>query len=128
MMKYWKQVWTRVIAAFGIIIIVSYIYTMLRNGCKVDIATHLVTCVAQASEQYKAEFGTWPASLSNLTNNPKKIVFIKCSSEGLVDPWGYHLIYMPFNSEAGCGLVVSWGADGKLGGTGNNRDRIRKFE
>ncbi len=127
-MNKWRKVLITLISALGIVLVVAFIYPMEHGRCKVDVVTILLRSVALASKKYKTEFGEWPTSLSNLTNNSKRIAFIEWNSEGPVDPWGNYLIYMPFNSEAGCGLVVSWGADGKLGGTGINRDRILKFE
>lgn len=102
--------------------------TMCRHVDRIDVTDHLLKCVLVASRQYKSEFGSWPASFTDLTNNVKGLVFIEWGNRGPVDPWGNKIIYLPFNQEAGCGLTVSWGADGKPRGTKQDRDRIVKIE
>lgn len=109
-----------VLSASLLLIAVALLWALLpfpRTICRWDAAQMLVRSVAIASEQYHVEFSAWPQSLTDLnfrTQNP-------------CDPWKNPLVYMPFNTESGYGLVISWGADGKPGGTGKARDRIARF-
>lgn len=96
-----------------------------------DNTDYLLRSVADASRSFKREYGTWPASLSSLsTNNPKRLLFLLDMEKGgvLLDRWGHPLVYIPYNQEAGCGVVISWGADGEPGGKNQDRDRIARFK
>lgn len=43
------------------------------------------------------------------------------------DKWGHQYVFVPYDQETRFGLLISWGADGKPGGWGRNRDRIAAF-
>lgn len=112
----------------SIVVVAAMLPRMCRQIDSIDVTDYRLKCVLVASRLFKTEFGSWPSSLADLTNNAKGIVFIEWGNRGPVDPWGNKIIYLPFNQEAGCGLTVSWGADGKPGGVKQDRDRIVKIE
>ncbi len=123
-MKHEWYAWGGFVMAAGIAVAVSMLPAMCRHVDGADATEHQLTAIAVASRQFKTEFGNWPSSLGGLTNNTKGIMFIDWGTYGPVDPWGNRIVYMPFNQQAGCGLAVSWGADGKPGGMKQDRDRI----
>lgn len=87
----------------------------------------ILAAVGSASESYHNEFASWPASLADLTNNPKKIEFVSFNASGAIEGWGHPLIYQPFDPAKGHGAVISYGRDGKPGGTGADADLEVRF-
>lgn len=82
----------------------------------------LIDC-AYACERYKSHFGAWPDSMAQLLN---------AGSPDFADPldkdaWGRQLTLFPYNSTNGYGAVMSYGRDGKLGGTGADLDLQVRF-
>lgn len=77
--------------------------------------------------QYQAEYKSWPSSLVDLTNNSKNLNFVIFSDQGAVDGWGHALIFQPFDAAKGYGVVISYGRDGKPGGTGADADLEVRF-
>ena len=96
--------------------------------CTVDVAESALQQIVVASHQYHTEFGVWPESLDQFTSNSRDIIFLDLAPHGATDPWGNPFLYMPFNTNSGCGLIVSWGADGEPGGTKHNRDRVMQIK
>lgn len=127
-MKHEWYAWGGFIIAAGMAVAIAIIPSMCRHVDGISATDHLLTSVVVASRQYRTEFGNWPSSLNDLTNNAKRVIFIDWGKRGPVDPWGQRLVYMPFNQKEGCGLVISWGADGKPGGTRQDRDRIAEIK
>jgi len=84
------------------------------------VSRGIMNGVSEASEFYHDEHKTWPQSLADLTN------LIYCE-RGLVDGWGHPLIYQPFDPAKGYGAVISYGRDGKPGGTGEDADLEVRF-
>lgn len=126
-MKYKWSVWGG-LAIAGIGIALAVTLSILRHVETVDATDAVLRQVVTASGEFKAKFGTWPSALSDLTGNSKAVVFIDWGDSGPVDQWGNKIIYMPFSQEAGFGLTISWGADGKPGGVKQDRDRIMKIQ
>lgn len=87
----------------------------------------ILTVTGTASRSYYREYGKWPNSLADLTNNPRKIIFIEWPASGPRDGWGNPIIYIPFDSTQGYGLVSSYGRDGKPGGVGYDADIEVRF-
>jgi hypothetical protein len=81
-----------------------------------------------AARSYYIEYQQWPKSLSDLTDNPKKMPFIDwASGEENKGGWGHPVIYVPFDESVGYGSVISYGRDGKLGGRGTDEDIEVRF-
>lgn len=127
-MKYDRYAWGAVVMVAGIGAAMAMLPLNCRHVDTVNRTDHLLLSVVMASREFKMDFGVWPSALRDLTNNVKGRVFIDWGSRGPVDPWGHKITYMPFNQDAGCGLVVSWGADGKPGGLKQDRDRVMTFQ
>ena len=85
--------------------------------------------IAQAVGRYRETYGAWPARLDDLFRNPRRIAFLpRGDRDVLVDPWQRPIVYLPYNADAGCGLLVSWGADGKPGGEHADRDHVVRLD
>ena len=118
------------IAAISIIVAGAFYLFWPRSICVLTKDSRLQSHLRQivvACEAYRYEMRTWPTSLHDLTNNSIGIRFIDCGANGYNDPWGNPLLYVPFNTNTRCGLVISWGADGKPGGKKQDRDRVIRF-
>lgn len=77
--------------------------------------------IARACIQYHAEYKAWPVYIENLyeTGNPRHLRLINCETN---DAWGHPIIYEPFETARGFGLVKSLGRDNKPGGNGADQD------
>lgn len=78
--------------------------------------------LAQGCDKYKAQSGAWPDSLAQL----------QAGRPELVDPWdkdawGRGIVFVPYDTSLGYGEFISYGRDGKVGGTGVDRDLIARF-
>ena len=78
--------------------------------------------IALGSRTYFRDYGTWPKSMDDLTNNPKRIRYANLDVANITDAWGNPVQYHPYDDSLGYGSVVSLGADGKSGGFGRNKD------
>jgi hypothetical protein len=78
--------------------------------------------LANGCDKYRAQFGTEPNSLTQLqTGRPE-----------LVDPWdkdawGLEIMLVPYDESLGYGQIISYGRDGKRGGTGADGDLAVRF-
>ena len=95
-----------------------------RPAARVAMATVQVMTYQMAISNFNADVGRWPQSLNELESNSTKTVFIVGPSK---DPWGRPFVYVPFNSATGFGRVISFGQDGKPGGTGLDADIEQRF-
>jgi hypothetical protein len=82
--------------------------------------------VSEASKHYHNQYNAWPKSLTDLTNNPRNLVFFYCEG-GMVDGWRRPLLYQPFDPAKGYGAVISYGRDGRPGGSGEDADLEVRF-
>ena len=126
-MKWGSPPFVGTLIAIGLLIGVAYILPRCRHIDTVDPTASTLRQIAIASKQFQLEFSAWPQSLNDFTNNPKNLMFMDWGSAPVQDPWGNPFVYMPFNTNTGCGIVLSWGADGEPGGKGHNRDRVVRF-
>jgi hypothetical protein len=84
--------------------------------------------ISWASQSFHVEYGIWPKTLSDLTNNPGNLQFISFDGQrGATDAWDRVYIYQPFDAAKGYGAVISYGRDGKPGGTGADADLEVRF-
>jgi len=49
-------------------------------------------------------------------------------TDSLLDPWGTAYVYVPASEAGGTFVLMSYGADARPGGTGDNADRFYKFD
>ena len=67
-------------------------------------------------DQHNEQYGTWPTSLDQVTPYPWN-----------EDGWGREIILIPYSESLGYGEVISYGRDGKPGGTELNRDIVIRY-
>jgi general secretion pathway protein G len=99
-------------------------WTVYRTTGRVALATAEIANYQTAITNFNKTVGRWPHSLLELKSNSTQMVFIVAPSK---DPWGRPFIYVPFNSVTGFGRVITYGRDGKPGGTGLDADIERRF-
>jgi hypothetical protein len=85
--------------------------------------------VALDCDKYNVQYGVWPNSLTKLIAfRPELIDWAKDAwgqnDDGL---WGRYVVLVPYDKSLGYGEVVSYGRDGKPGGTGLNSDLVVRF-
>lgn len=83
--------------------------------------------IAIASQLYFQEYGRWPTSFGDFTNNPQKIIFMEFEEPLVLDGWKRPILYRPYDTNLGYGSVISLGKDGKPGGTGSDADLEIQF-
>ncbi len=81
-----------------------------------------------ACRAYAVEYGTLPMEFSDLTNNPRGILFFDAGDRGISDGWGFPIVYEPFNATRGYARLLSFGKDGKPGGKAANADMEVRIE
>ena len=79
----------------------------------------LLNLAASGCEAFKNVRGSWPNSLDDVYAMRDDVV--------RKDPWGHDFGFTPFDSGKGYGEVISYGRDGKPGGTGENADLVIRF-
>lgn len=98
-----------------------------RRGAHIARAHAELGGVRVASQVYFREYGVWPQSLDELTNNTRNLLFIQWYRGKPIDPWGHAYQYSPFDEKRGWGAVLTLGRDGKPGGEGQNADIEVRF-
>lgn len=78
--------------------------------------------IAEGCDKYKAQYDSWPSSLSQLQKGHPELV-----DPWDKDGWGRELVLVPYNETRGYGEIISYGRDAKPGGTGDNRDLEVRF-
>jgi hypothetical protein len=77
--------------------------------------------VASDCDKYKAQYGAWPNSIEQLIAfRPELIDWAK-------DGWGRYVVLVPYDKSLGYGKVISYGRDGKPGGSGADCDLEVRF-
>ena len=97
------------------------------NRARAKTAQLQLETVASAVEAFRSDVNRYPTAsegLSALVKDPSGLEgwtgpYLR-SSKSLNDPWGHPIVYVP-EGEGGF-YVESYGADGKPGGTGLDRD------
>lgn len=77
--------------------------------------------IADGCDWYKERFGKWPDTLAQVTTGRPDL------ADRSTDSWGRIFIFVPYKESAGFGEVISYGRDGKPGGTGDDRDLEIRF-
>lgn len=83
--------------------------------------SRLMYLVSPGCDEYKKKYGTWPSSLTQLRELRPDL------NEASKDVWGRDVVLVPYDKSLGYGEIISYGRDGKPGGTGANRDLIVRF-
>ncbi|HEX5229217.1 MAG TPA: type II secretion system protein GspG [Bryobacteraceae bacterium] len=112
------------IAAIGLMIALFVIFALVsvepaRDPQRVVymIASIEVQRVAAAIERFRTDTGNFPASLHKLVvNEDIRGWHGPYVNHEMIDPWGRPLVYFP-TANSGTPAVVSYGADGKPGGS-----------
>jgi len=77
---------------------------------------------AKACDEYRDRFGKWPDSLAQLQSPQMHL-----GNSETNDAWGRKIVFVPYNESFGYGEVVSYGRDGRPGGTDLARDIVIRF-
>jgi hypothetical protein len=76
---------------------------------------------------YRADYGEWPRSLSQLTNNPKGLLYLEVEEGAFRDSWHNPIIFEPYSESRGYGVLRSYGADNAPGGREVDGDIAVRF-
>lgn len=83
--------------------------------------SRLMYFVSHGCNEYKEQYHVWPSSLDQLRR------FGADLNERAKDMWGNDFIFVPYNDSLGYGQIISFGADGKPGGTNADADIEVRF-
>ncbi len=84
--------------------------------------------VASDCDKFKAQYGAWPTSLDQLISfRPELSTWARDAWRAGDDVWGRYAILIQYDESLGYGEVVSYGRDGKPGGTGLDADLVVRF-
>jgi hypothetical protein len=112
------------VLTLGILAVVAWYQT--RTPIAIARTNAQLTCYQKASTNFFAQTGRWPTSAMELVRNCMGKVFISPSPPAH-DGWGQQIIYEPYTTNVGYGRVLSYGRDGKPGGTGADADIEFRF-
>jgi type II secretory pathway pseudopilin PulG len=96
-----------------------------RTAGRVSDATAQLMSYQAAINNFNARVGRWPTSLREVETNSSNMVFLNTPNHN--DPWSRRYIFVPYNSATGFGRILTYGRDGKPGGTGVDADIERRF-
>lgn len=121
------------IIAGGSIVLFVFIYPQHLSRCRISEAKTQIKLIEDALTSYILDMGRYPsqeeglqALIENVSQDPKWDGPYLRLEKGLKDPWGNEYLYVhggryeEFN-------IISYGADGVPGGSGENAD-IRNHE
>lgn len=77
--------------------------------------------LATACDDYKRKYGTWPGNIKELAMLRPDL------EEASIDAYGNQVVLVPVDPRTGYGELISYGHDGKPGGTDVDKDIIIKF-
>jgi hypothetical protein len=98
----------------------------IRQQAKIASTRAHLIAYQSATTNYLNRIGRWPHSPQELVSNAASIVFIY-PGPPWVDAWGHSVIFTPFSQSLGSGSIVSYGHDGKPGGTDADADIEVRF-
>lgn len=104
--------------------IATPIYMNYTKKAKIGTAKMQIKLLKDALVGYKLDMGTYPEALSELLTNTsgnEKWDGPYIEPKVPLDPWGNEYIYI-FPGEHGEIDILSYGADGQSGGSGENAD------
>jgi hypothetical protein len=95
------------------------------GGFQTDAFKPYITCgmmfnvAVNGCEGFKNVRGAWPGSLDDINSFIGDLVH--------KDAWGHPLGFTPYDDAKGYGEIISYGKDGKPGGTGDDADLVVRF-
>jgi general secretion pathway protein G len=92
-----------------------------------DSARPKMAIIESAIDVYVKNTGHYPGSLDELLITPPGMNEPYLKSTSLYDPWGNKYIYEPNSLNPEGYDLISYGADGKPGGKGENKDISKKI-
>lgn len=109
-------------AVIAVVLFVRWSVYEDQKTMKPEITYTGLMCLASYCDDYRIKNGTWPTSVDQL------IKF----SPGLIEPskdaYGRNVIFVPYNEALGYGEFISYGRDGKPGGSNDfDEDMIIRF-
>lgn len=119
-----------VMAILGLLLSIAAPMVMKQFGtAKTKTATIQVRALASNLEFFMLDVGRYPTKeegLESLLTKPSNVVGWNgpylMQSNSLLDPWGKIYFYEPREGEVPAYKISSLGADGKVGGDGEDRD------
>lgn len=122
LLKFWKYIIAAVVGFF-ICFLLYTIPSLLEHEAKSKVVSSEVnmTSISLACSNFHSYMGYWPKVLVELNSNSLGMKFIENVSK-FEDGWGREFIYTPVGDQSENGLLLSLGADGKVGGEGYGRD------
>jgi hypothetical protein len=106
----------------GCCLYISISVGLASHAGKPYVTYHILIYDAKACDEYWDRFGKWPNSLAQLQSSQ-----IKLNDPRTNDTWGREIVFVPYNESIGYGEVISYGHDGKPGGTGVDRDLVIRY-
>lgn len=83
---------------------------------------------ASRCDLYKNQYGVWPNSLAQLRAfRPEFNDWAKDAWGQNGNKWGHDFLLVPYDQSLGYGELISYGRDGKQGGSGADCDLIVRF-
>ncbi len=111
---------------FGLILVLSVWIRIARvryaNSIKPYTSYDHQLFIAKGCDQYKEQYGKWPASFEELAT-----FRIDLSDPWTRDGWGREFLLIPYDVSKGYGSLISYGRDGKPGGSGLDHDLEVRF-
>lgn len=107
-------------------VLVLFYWRFSRTAAATALTNMRLCTYQMATTNFFAVAGRWPTSATELVSNSMGLVFIYPSPPAR-DGWGRQIVYEPYSSNAGYGKVVSYGRDGRPGGTGADADIEVRF-
>jgi general secretion pathway protein G len=95
-------------------------------GAKVSKTKAEIKTISQAATLFEMNFGRWPKDLAELTVNEKNIVYIE-RGDFERDAWGHKFVFEAADSKHGYCRILSFGRDGKPGGSSYDADLELRF-
>jgi hypothetical protein len=105
----------------GLFLAARYLGHKELEDIKPYVTYSILMNVARDCDEYKRQNSTWPSSLAQL------IAFRPELTDWAKDGWGRYVELVPYNESIGYGQIISYGRDGKPGGTGPDRDLVVRF-
>ena len=121
-----RILWKAVLGGVLISSLVTVLWLKARRRAQQDLTKAQVSLLAAASSAFATKLGRWPTSEVELVSNAANLRFIYPPTP-FPDAWGHPFVYQPYTTNAGFGRVLSYGRDGKPGGTGGAADIERRF-
>lgn len=95
-------------------------------GLKVRVTRVKLETLEMAVTAFHTDFERWPRALGELTKNGTDTSYL-VPGECDQDAWGHEFVFEPPDARRGYGRILSFGRDGKPGGTSYDADLEVRF-